>query len=68
MNDLVYRVVTSDGRRPFKYGNIPCRNIFLTRGEAELLKVAISHYNLGVDLVIEESNVDWKPSEKRNGL
>lgn len=68
MNDMVYRVVRSDGKKPYKQENIPCRNIFLTRGEAELLKVAVAHYNEGVELIIQESATEWVASEKRNGL
>lgn len=68
MNDMVYKVVRPDGSLPFKYDYAPSRNIFLTRGEAELFKVAVAAYNLGVELVIQESEVDWKISPKRGGL
>jgi hypothetical protein len=64
---MVYQVVREDGQVPFKYGYVPCRNIFLTRGEAELFKVAVAAYNLGVELIIKESKVNWQISEKRNG-
>ena len=66
MNNMVYKVIRPDGSLPLKYGYAPHRNIFLTRGEAELLKVSIAAYNLGVELIIQESEVDWKTSPKRD--
>lgn len=61
MINKVFRVMTSDGKLPFKHEYAYCRNIHLTRGEAELLRVAIKAYNTD-ELVIEESEVQWKPS------
>lgn len=68
MNNMAYRVIRPDGTYPYKYGYAPHRNIFLTRGEAELLKVSVAHYNEGVELIIQETQIEWIASEKRNGL
>jgi hypothetical protein len=51
MSTMVYQVVREDGQVPFKYGYVPCRNIFLTRGEAELFKVAVAAYNFRIVLL-----------------
>lgn len=68
MKSMAYRVIRPDGSWPAKYGYVPHRNILLTRGEAELLKVSIAAYNLGVELIIQESEIDWKTSPKRDGI
>lgn len=62
MTQKVFRVITENGQTPRKYEYQPCRNIFLTRDEAELLKVSISVYNYPLELIIEESEVQWKES------
>lgn len=65
MTQKAFKVVREDGKLPFKYGYQPFRNIFLTRGEAELCKVSVKAYNLGVELIIKESSLTWETSPER---
>ncbi len=64
MKQKAYRVVKEDGQFPI-YEDIPRRNIFYTRGEAELLEVSIRSYNFGSKLIIEESELTWETSAER---
>ena len=42
--------------------NIPNRNIFLSKGEAQLFKVNFELEHPSIDLIILESEVQWKQS------
>lgn len=59
-SNKAFRVMTEDGQYPLKHQYLHSRNIFYTRGEAELLKVSIKAYNQAVELIIEESDLNWK--------
>lgn len=64
MSKMAYRVVTEDGKLP-EYEDRPYRNIFITRGEAELLRASIRQHNPGALLIIEESKLTWEVSPER---
>lgn len=62
MRQMIYRIMTKEGKFPKRaYGSYT--DLFYDVEYAKRCKKAINRFNKGVELIIQESEVQWKINE-----
>lgn len=59
---MVYRIMTVDGNFPYRSHGRLYREIIQDKEYAKRCEKAIRQFNKGVEMVIEESELQWQPS------